>query len=711
MKNKNRFLSVFAVMLMVLSAVAVVAGTDSDDVSAAGDYKYTITWNSDGSSITSVTNSSGSTMSPITSSSSVGSWGWDSKGEYGPFNSYYAAFNTSTGKIDFHVCAFDLTKKVDGTTYTTSNYDIMWVLPKVYWSTSGNSLIISNSSAYGGTAYAHTINGKVYNYLAYGVYETSVSSNVAYSKTGMSGTNISSKTVLKYNQYSEAKTIDGGYSMQWNWYQYSLYKYVVFAVLGTMNSQSFAYGDVNGSKIATGGSNVASTGYYGTTSNKTTAERLFIENAWGNVYEWLGNTFFLDNGLYTAQSSKAQYCYYGEYDEDDYFYGSWYTINTGNVGSSVSSVSSTNFTNIFSSSQGYSTGYKSYSGAIWKYNAQSWGLPKTNVSGSSSTGTCDCVSVDGSDCPVPAVGGVCDSALRAGVSCLDAGDSVSASGVVGSRLAFVFDADPAAGYNVNYNNNGGSGTMTGASSVTSVTLPSCTFTAPTGKHFNGWAEGSANGTVYQAGTTRSISANTTYYATWAWNTYAVDFNTNGGPAVSSQTVTHGNTATAPSTAPYNNHGTTSVNGTDMVFLYWCSNSGLTTQYDFSTQITASKTIYAKWIDVLRFTSVPSAQMVSTPSGNNVYNFKALTANAVGISWNLGDGTIYDNVEEIEHEFAPGTYTISLTAYNSNGEYTDYYTITVPERQDEERHDINETFILLGIIGCVVVAVIAVRRFL
>ena len=267
------------------------------------------------------------------------------------------------------------------------------------------------------------------------------------------------------------------------------------------------------------------------------------------------------------------------------------------------------------------------------------------------------------------------------------------------------------GYDVSFDANGGSGSQTGSSQVTSITLPSCTFTAPTGKHFNGWAEGSASGTVYQAGTTRSISANTTYYATWDWDTYAVDFNTNGGPAVSSQNVTHGNTATAPSTAPYNNHGTTSISGTDMVFLYWCSDPGLSTQYNFSTTITSAKTIYAKWIDVLRFTSVPSAQMVSTPSGNNVYSFKALTANAVGISWNLGDGTIYDNVEEIEHRFAPGTYTVALTAYNSNGEYTDYYTIEVPELQDEDKHDINETLTLLGIIGGIVIAVVVLRRFL
>ena len=189
------------------------------------------------------------------------------------------------------------------------------------------------------------------------------------------------------------------------------------------------------------------------------------------------------------------------------------------------------------------------------------------------------------------------------------------------------------------------------------------------------------------------------------------FEENGGPTVSDQTVTYGAIATAPTGSVYGDRNATTINNKDMVFLYWCSDSGLSTQYNFSTTITSAKTIYAKWIDVLRFTSVPSAQMVSTPSGNNVYSFKALTANAVGISWNLGDGTIYDNVDEIEHEFAPGTYTISLTAYNSNGEYTDYYTITVPEKQDEERHDINETFILLGIIGCVAVAVVAVRRFL
>ena len=75
-------------------------------------------------------------------------------------------------------------------------------------------------------------------------------------------------------------------------------------------------------------------------------------------------------------------------------------------------------------------------------------------------------------------------------------------------------------YTVSYNSNGGSGTMTDSSSPynegATVTVKSNTFTAPTGKAFNGWNTASGGGgTSYAANATFTISANTTLYAQWA----------------------------------------------------------------------------------------------------------------------------------------------------------------------------------------------------
>ncbi len=67
------------------------------------------------------------------------------------------------------------------------------------------------------------------------------------------------------------------------------------------------------------------------------------------------------------------------------------------------------------------------------------------------------------------------------------------------------------GYEITFNANGGTGTMTAVSGVSGAyTLPACTFTAPTGKQFKGWAT-SASGDII---TSLDVTANTTLYAIW-----------------------------------------------------------------------------------------------------------------------------------------------------------------------------------------------------
>lgn len=67
---------------------------------------------------------------------------------------------------------------------------------------------------------------------------------------------------------------------------------------------------------------------------------------------------------------------------------------------------------------------------------------------------------------------------------------------------------------ITFHANGGTGTMAAASAIdgTNYTLPSCTFTAPSGKEFKGWAT-TANGTVL-SGTTLAVTANVDLYAIW-----------------------------------------------------------------------------------------------------------------------------------------------------------------------------------------------------
>ena len=68
-------------------------------------------------------------------------------------------------------------------------------------------------------------------------------------------------------------------------------------------------------------------------------------------------------------------------------------------------------------------------------------------------------------------------------------------------------------YSVRFNANGGYGSMAAVSNVSGLyTLPSCTFEAPSGKQFKGWAV-SPNGNVI-TGNSYNITADTTFYAVW-----------------------------------------------------------------------------------------------------------------------------------------------------------------------------------------------------
>ena len=68
------------------------------------------------------------------------------------------------------------------------------------------------------------------------------------------------------------------------------------------------------------------------------------------------------------------------------------------------------------------------------------------------------------------------------------------------------------GHAITFNVNGGTGTMSATEYVGNYTLPSCTFTAPTGKQFAGWST-SDNGNVIE-GTTINIIADTELFAIW-----------------------------------------------------------------------------------------------------------------------------------------------------------------------------------------------------
>ena len=80
------------------------------------------------------------------------------------------------------------------------------------------------------------------------------------------------------------------------------------------------------------------------------------------------------------------------------------------------------------------------------------------------------------------------------------------------NLYAVWEKNAPVTYTVSFNANGGTGTMSAVGKVSGgYTLPACSFTAPTGKQFKGWAT-SPNGAVITG--TYNVTANITFYAIW-----------------------------------------------------------------------------------------------------------------------------------------------------------------------------------------------------
>jgi len=79
------------------------------------------------------------------------------------------------------------------------------------------------------------------------------------------------------------------------------------------------------------------------------------------------------------------------------------------------------------------------------------------------------------------------------------------------ELYAIWEDTPVVNYTITFNANGGTGTMQAVEYVGEYTLPTCTFTAPDGKQFKGWALAS-DGEVIDG--TYNVTANVELYAIW-----------------------------------------------------------------------------------------------------------------------------------------------------------------------------------------------------
>ena len=380
MKTNKKIMAVFMVLAMLMmSIIPMIGTTDSDATSGdGGAYSYTMIYDSsvmetgtnsisvDG--MTAIYHPSYNVLSVTDDNDGTtgyGSWTWDMETGVGPFNSFYAAFDADNGnRMTARLNPFDLTKTIDGYDLPTGHkYNIMWVLPTVYWKigevtvevpgdndtteeVTYPTLTLTNDANAGGIAYAHTINGHTYNYIAIGVYEGYVdtitvddsSVTVLTSQTGKNpSNNINRNTFRDYaNNYEMDSYLgDNAYSMQWNFYQWELYKYCALTLMEDFNSQA----TVGNGKVYTSDNNVRynATGlmdqsgpYAGTIGDVTNnandgdSVKLFIENAWGSLADFVDGVVFNYTELYSnsdPESATTVDVYIQTTDTPDNYYG------------------------------------------------------------------------------------------------------------------------------------------------------------------------------------------------------------------------------------------------------------------------------------------------------------------------------------------------------------------------------------------------------
>ena len=221
-------------------------------------------------------------------------------------------------------------------------------------------------------------------------------------------------------------------------------------------------------------------------------------------------------------------------------------------------------------------------------------------------------------------------------------------------LYAIWEDIPAVTYTVSFDANGGSGSMADVTEVSGTyTLPACTFTAPAGKQFKGWAA-SASGAVI-AGTSIEVTANTTLYAVWEdipAVTYTVSFDANGGSGSMADVTGISGTYTLPActfTAP-----------TGKQFKGWATSASGAVIAGTTIEVTANTTLYAIWRNI---------SSGGTGSGGGVTTYSITVKDAKN-----GDVTA-------SHKSAAKGALVTLTVDPDKGYVLD--TLTVLDGKDKE----------------------------
>jgi len=527
-KKRTVLFATFAVVLMMASSVAIIPVSESDateamhTVPAGSDYGYVLKVSSTGMTVADVEVWTGSVYESKVYSGDrpgVNSF-WTFTDGLGPFNCFYAAINTTSnttddakerrisndiGKIAYVLDPYDLQKTIGGTTYTSSIYNIMLVIPTVYWysitasngTTTYNYTFMSNNpdffdSSKSGhaftdgeyissvtssemVAYAHMFassggkdwdnsegNTTTYPYIALGYYEaykdTSTSLLSQTGKTPTNNTTIAAfRTAAQGNNSSVVQDPTSSYKVGiyglWNYYGWTLYKLMSITIMDQMDSQyAIGAGKSSGSAPnATGTAlNDSKQQWLVTTSTSATTDSvsLLLENAWGSLWENVDDVVVnTNNEVYT-----------NNYLSPTALSTSAQTTTGKTVIGKTGSYSQTKITGLYT-------------------DPEVWGMPSAS-SGTSVTPASDGSGVNDdawtSDAQVGCliVGGSYADSSRGGLSAWYSYAVSSSPDRRGARLAYVMTADAAVPeYTVTVNSaEGGSASSSSSESVAGQTI-------------------------------------------------------------------------------------------------------------------------------------------------------------------------------------------------------------------------------------------------
>lgn len=229
-----------------------------------------------------------------------------------PFNLFYAAVNLASGDnsddsgearlskekgaIAYVLNPNNLRQTQNGYVFDPTLYNVMLIIPPVYWYSDGTSklYVASSSDAFEGLTledYAHTytsegVTGHT-DMIGIGVYEAYNLNGVMTSQADRTPT--ANTSLTSFVGLANAGNTDNDNSTYrvWNYFDWTLYKIMCWIIMGNTDSQyMMGAGPTSMSASSVTG---LTTSAIQKSANAQSSVSLLLENTWGSLYEWLGD--------------------------------------------------------------------------------------------------------------------------------------------------------------------------------------------------------------------------------------------------------------------------------------------------------------------------------------------------------------------------------------------------------------------------------------